>query len=170
MIFSALTQRFNRQDSEAILGTAVLALAALLLILVYGRDVFPRQAQGGLSLVAKFRHADGIVPGSEVRIAGVIVGHVITTTLDDQFRAVATMRLTQGLDIPVDTAASIESDSLLGSKFIELKLGGDDVMMKQGGELSYTQDSLTFEKLMDMILAQARSRRGYVGKELPKVL
>lgn len=170
MIFEALAKRFNRQDSEAILGAAVLVLAAFALVLVYGHDVFPRQAQGGLSVMAKFRHADGIVPGSEVRISGMVVGHVISTTLDDQFRAVATLRLNEGVQVPVDTAAAIESDSLLGSKFIDLKLGGDDSMVKQGGELTYTEDSLTFEKLMDMILSQARARRGYVGKDLPKVL
>lgn len=170
MIFEALTKRFNRQDSEAILGAAVLVMAAFALILVYGHDVFPRQAQGGLTLVAKFRHADGIVSGSEVRISGLVIGHVVSTTLDDQFRAVATMRLNEGVEVPADTAAAIESDSLLGAKFIDLKLGGDDTMIKQGGEVTYTEDSLTFEKLMDMILAQARARRGYVGKDLPKVL
>lgn len=170
MILPVFTKRFNRQDNEAILGAVVLGVAALLLVLVYGHNVFPQQVKGGLAISAKFRHADGILVGSDVRLSGVVVGKVIATTLDNQFRAVTTLRLRPGLDIPVDTAAAIESDSLLGAKYIELKLGGDDEMMKQGGELSYTQDSLTFEKLMDMILSQARARRGYVGKTLPKVL
>lgn len=170
MILPVFTKRYNRQDNEAILGAVVLGLAALLLALVYGHNVFPQQERGGLSVTAKFRYADGILVGSDVRLSGMVVGKVIATSLDSQFRAVTMMRLTPGLDVPVDTAAAIESDSLLGAKYIELKLGGDDAMVKQGGELTYTQDSLTFEKLMDMILAQARARRGYVGKTLPKVL
>ena len=159
-----------RQDGEALLGAAVLVVGALALVLVYGRDVHPSASSGGYTVIAKFNHAEGIAVGSDVRVAGVSVGKVADTALAPDFRAVATLRLKNGLDIPVDTAAAIESDSLLGTKYIELKIGGDDAAVKPGGELQYTQDSLTFDKLMEMILTQARNRRGYVGKPLPKVL
>ena len=159
-----------KQDGEALLGAAVLLAGALALGLVYGRDVHPSASSGGYTIIAKFNHAEGIGVGSDVRIAGVSVGKVADSTLAPDFRAVATLRLKNGVDIPTDTAAAIEADSLLGTKFIELKIGGDDAVIKPGGEIVYTQDSLTFDKLMDMILAQARSRRGYIGKELPKVL
>lgn len=159
-----------KQDGEALLGAAVLFAGALALGLVYGRDVHPSATTGGYTIVAKFNHAEGISIGSDVRIAGVSVGKVAETTLAPDYRAMATLRLKNGVEIPTDTAAAIEADSLLGTKFIELKIGGDDALIKPGGEIVYTQDSLTFDKLMDMILTQARTRRGYVGKALPKVL
>ena len=159
-----------RQNGDALLGAAVLIGGSLALALVFGRDVHPSANNGGYTISAKFNHAEGISVGSDVRLSGVVVGKVAATTLADDFRAVATLRLKTAVELPIDTAAAIESDGLLGAKFIELKVGGDDAVIKPGGTISYTQDSLTFDNLMDMILAQARARRGYVGKPLPKVL
>ena len=158
------------QDGDALLGAAVLLAGALALGLVYGRDVHPAASKGGYTIMAKFNHAEGIAVGSDVRVSGVSVGKVAETSLSPDFRAVATLRLKSEVTVPVDTAAVIETDGLLGAKFIELKVGGEDDVVKPGGELTYTQDSLTFDNLMDMILTQARLRRGYVGKPLPKVL
>ena len=159
-----------RQDGEALLGAAVLLVGALALGLVFGRDMHQAASQGGYTVTAKFNHAEGIAVGSDVRVAGVSVGKVADTWLAGDFRAVAVLRLKNGIEIPTDTAAVIESDSLMGAKFIELKVGGEDAVIKPGGEITYTQDSLTFDNLMDMILTQARTRRGYLGKPLPKVL
>ncbi len=160
----------SREDKDALLGGFVLVVAVLALGLVYGRDVHPSASSGGYTISAAFNHADGIVVGTDVRLSGVVVGKVAETSLTDDFRAVATLRLKAGVDLPTDTAAAIESDGLLGSKYIALKIGGDDAVIKPGGAITYTQDSLTFDGLMDMILSQARSRRGYVGKPLPKIL
>ena len=158
------------QQGEAFLGAAVLVLGALALGLVFGRDVHPSASKGGYTISAKFNHAEGILVGSDVRLSGVVVGHVAETSLAEDFRAVAILRLKNSVELPTDTAAAIEADGLLGNKYISLKVGGDDAVIKPGGEITYTQDSLTFDNLMDMILAQARARRGYVGKALPKVL
>ena len=160
----------SRDDRDALLGALVLVLGALALGLVYGRDVHPSAASGGYTVTAAFNRADGIVVGSDVRMSGVVVGKVAQTALADDFRAVATLRIKTDIELPADTAAAIESDGLLGAKFIELKVGGDDAVIKPGGAFAYTQDSLTFENLMEMILSQARARRGYVGKPLPKIL
>jgi len=159
-----------KQDGDALLGATVLVAGALILGLVFGHDVHASANTGGYTVSATFNHAEGISVGSDVRLAGVVVGKVSTTTLAKDFRAVTVLRLHTGVELPADTAAAIESDGLLGSKYIALKVGGDDATIKPGGEITYTQDSLTFDNLMDMILAQARARRGYVGKPLPKVL
>jgi len=159
-----------REDRDALLGGVVLLLGALALGMVYGRDVHPSASSGGYTVTASFNRADGIVVGSDVRMAGVVVGKVAATDLSPDFKAVTTIRLKTNVELPADTAAAIESDGLLGAKFISLKVGGDDAVIKPGGTIIYTQDSLTFDGLMDMILGQARSRRGYVGKPLPKIL
>ena len=159
-----------KRDGEALLGALVLVLGVFALGQVYGRDMRPAAAKTGYTVIAKFHHAEGVAVGTDVRVAGVSVGKVAETSLDTDYRAVAIIRLRPDLQLPVDTAAAIESDGLLGAKFIELKVGGDDAVIKPGGQIEYTQDSLTFDNLMDMILNQARARRGYVGKQLPKVL
>ena len=158
-----------RQDAEAILGAGVLLVAAFLLALVYVKDAHPSASQGGYTIISKFNRAEGLSVGSDVRVSGVVMGKVAATELGPDFRAVVTLRLKKEMELPVDTAAAIRSDSLLGNKFVELNVGGDEEMLKPGGEITYTADSLTFNALMELILNQARSKRGYVGKTLPKV-
>jgi phospholipid/cholesterol/gamma-HCH transport system substrate-binding protein len=160
----------SRQDGEALLGAAILVLGAMALGLVYGRDVHTSAHTGGYLVSAKFNHAEGISVGSDIRLSGVVVGKVTETNLAPDFRAVTYLRIRDGVQLPTDTSASIQSDGLLGAKYIEIKVGGEDDILKPGGEITFTQDSLTFDRLMDLILTQARTRRGYVGKELPRVL
>ena len=69
-----------------------------------------------------------------------------------------------------DTAAVIQTDGLLGAKYIELKPGGDETMLKPGQEISFTQDAMVLEELVGMIIDQAKAKRGYAGKPVPSVI
>ena len=166
----ATVKRLARQDGEALLGAVVLLAGAFLLALVYGKDTHPSASSGGYTVIAKFNRAEGLAVGADVRISGLVVGKVAGAQLDPDYRAVVTLRVKSDLGLPVDTAAAIRSDSLLGTKFVDLQIGGDVENLKPGGEITYTADSLSFESLMEMILSRARAKRGYMGKELPKVI
>jgi phospholipid/cholesterol/gamma-HCH transport system substrate-binding protein len=119
---------------------------------------------GGYDLVGRFHKVDGIGIGSDVRMAGVSVGKVVAQSLDDQFRAVITMRVASNIEVPDDSAALIQTDGLLGGKFIALQPGGDEKNLTPGQELQYTQDSMQLEDLLDQIIAQGKSRRAAEDK------
>ena len=153
-------------DRDALVGGAVVAFAALLLVLVYGRQM--TASEGGYTLTARFGHAEGIAIGSSVRLSGVDVGKVVGETLDPQFRAVTTLQVAANLALPTDTAAVIQTDGLLGSKYIDLRPGAEEAVLKPGAEITYTQGSLVIEDLLEMIVNQARAKRGYANRPLPE--
>lgn len=148
---------------ETVIGAAVLAVAAVVLGLAYGGKV--NQAAPGYDLKARFAKADGISIGSDVRLAGVTVGQVIGQQLDPRFRALLTLRVAPNLELPKDSAALIETDGLLGSKFIALQPGADEKNLKPNAEFQFTQSSMNLNDILELIISQAESKRG--GKPPP---
>lgn len=158
-------------NRDTIIGAFVVLVAALLLGLVYAKDDGPGgdTTEAGYLLTARFARADGIAVGSDVRLSGVSVGKVVGQRLAPDFKAVTTLRVASNIALTIDTAAAIHTDGLLGAKYIELKPGGDDAVLKPGQEIPYTQDAMVIEELMDMIIQQAKAKRGFAGKPVPSV-
>lgn len=142
----------------------VLVGAGVLLALVAGLVVVhinsAREKAEGYPLIARFDKAEGVALGTEVRVGGVVVGKVTQQKLDDRFRAVLTLRLADSVKLPTDSNAVVQTDSLLGAKFISLQPGGDDKNLQSGEEIAYTQSSLSLQDLLDMIISQAESAHG----------
>ena len=73
-------------------------------------------------LFAKFNNVDGVQIGSVVKIAGVNVGSVEKIELDEHdFNVKLTMRLQSDLKIPTDSTISVNSDGLLGGKYLGIE-------------------------------------------------
>ncbi len=138
----------NRNVVETALGAVVLVIAAAFFYWAYTSS---GQAQGsnGYPLVAKFDQIDGLDVGSDVRISGIKIGKVVAERLDPQtFRATVTFSVQNGIELPTDSSAAIVSASLLGGKYLSLTPGGDEKMLKPGGEITLTQSSINIEQLV----------------------
>lgn len=159
--------RIKRDYRDAVIGATVVLVGTLGLGLAYTKE--SSAPPTGYFLTARFTKADGINVGSQVRMSGMPVGKVVDQRLDDRFRAVATMVIDNAVLLTDDTAAVIQTDGLLGAKYIEMKPGGSETMLKPGEEVTYTQDAIVIEDLLDMIIQQARAKRGYLDKPLPGV-
>jgi phospholipid/cholesterol/gamma-HCH transport system substrate-binding protein len=90
----------------------------------------------------------------------VVVGKIADQRLDEKFRAVLTLRLSPAVKLPADSSAAIQTDGLLGDKYVALQPGGDETDLKPGSEIAFTQDSLAVADLLEMIIDQAESARG----------
>jgi len=154
---------------DTIIGAIVIAVAAVMLVLIYVKEDLAGQAAGGYVVKARFNRLDGISIGSPVRLSGVKIGTVQAETLDPEFRAITHLHISDQVPLPADSTAVIRTDGLLGSKYIDLGPGGDDTMMKDGDSILYTQDSMVIEDLLEMIIEQGKSKRGYGSKALPSV-
>ncbi|CCG40351.1 MlaD family protein [Magnetospirillum molischianum] len=157
----------SRSDRDAVIGGGVLIIGALSMMLVFFVGDQARKDENSFSVTARFNRADGIVVGSPVRLSGAPIGFVAAQALDDKYRALLTLNLRGGVHLPADSTALIHTDGLLGAKYIELRPGGDDALLKPGQEIEYTQDAVVIEDLLDMIIQQARAKRGYLDKPLP---
>lgn len=76
--------------------------------------------RGVYSVSAEVTDAAGLLPGNEVRIAGVKVGNVTKVTLEPD-AAVVAMEIQDDIQIPEETLLEVKLKTLLGQKFIDLQ-------------------------------------------------
>jgi len=134
--------------TETIVGAAVLAAAI-------GFGVYAANAAGlgtssqGFDLTASFRSAEGIVTGTDVRLAGVKIGQISDMTLNpDTFRADVTLSFADGIAIPNDSAVAIASEGILGGNFVEIIPGGSLDNFAPGEEIEDTQGAISLISLL----------------------
>ncbi|GAB4260830.1 MAG: outer membrane lipid asymmetry maintenance protein MlaD [Pararhodobacter sp.] len=134
---------------EVALG-AVVMLAAVLFV-VFAVQVTGTALTGGQGypLHATFRSAEGVRPGTEVRLAGVTVGTVTALDLDPQtFRARVTVSVRQGIDLPADSTIQVASEGLLGGTFVEILPGGALENLQPGDAFQDTQSAVSLIQLL----------------------
>ena len=105
----------KREILETWIGAAIAASLVLIVVLVFGPSRFD---DGNYEVSARFGRADGLAAGSTVRAAGVPVGEIKELRLDENFRAIAVLRIEDGVVLDTDATASIVTDGLFGKKFI----------------------------------------------------
>jgi phospholipid/cholesterol/gamma-HCH transport system substrate-binding protein len=112
------------------------------------------------NLKAKFAAADGINAGSDIRISGVKVGHIDKITLDrNSYFAIAELSIDRTVILPKDSSAKIVSDGLLGSKYISLVPGADEVNLTNGEEIKFTQSTINIEALISKFMFNAGDKK-----------
>lgn len=142
---------------ETVIGAVVLAFAAIFLVFAYRTaDIAP--SQGGIELTAAFDNVDGLTIGSDVRMSGIKVGAITSQKLDPKsYRAIVSISLNSGVELPEDSSAKITSSGLLGSNYMALQPGGSEDMLKEGGVISYTQSALNLQDLIGQAIFNSSS-------------
>jgi phospholipid/cholesterol/gamma-HCH transport system substrate-binding protein len=139
-----------------------LGFAALLFLttqLPAGGVKFGR-AKAGYHVTAEFDDIGDLKVGSPVTMSGVRLGEVSRIHFDPKdFKAVVTMRIDlQYNQIPEDSFASIQTQGLLGGKYIGLSPGGLDSYLKDGSRIDQTQSAIVLESLINKFFANYASK------------
>ncbi len=100
------------------------------------------------SLKAEFDNISGVKTGADVQVAGVKVGTVGELALNDDAVAVVTMQINRSVEIPVDSIASVKSQGIIGDKFIQISLGGDEMVFQQDEVIMDTESAVDIESLI----------------------
>jgi len=113
------------------------------------------------SVTADFHNIGGLKPRAAVKSAGVVIGRVERIDFDDQqFVAVVTLRMNEGVDFPTDSSASILTAGLLGEQYIGLDPGSEDKLLKDGDKITYTQSAIVLENLISQLLYSMAGKQG----------
>lgn len=99
-------------------------------------------------LYGEFSNISGVKSGADVQVAGVRVGTVKELSLNEEAVAVVAMQLDRGVKVPVDSIASVKSQGIIGDKFIQISLGGDEAIFKEGETITDTESSVDLESLI----------------------
>jgi phospholipid/cholesterol/gamma-HCH transport system substrate-binding protein len=117
-------------------------------------------ARPGYHVTADFDNIGDLKVGSPVTMAGVRMGEVSSIRFDSKvYKAVVGMRIDpQYKQIPDDSFASIQTQGLLGGKYIGLSPGGSDTFLKDGSQIEQTQSAIVLESLINKFFANYSSK------------
>jgi phospholipid/cholesterol/gamma-HCH transport system substrate-binding protein len=106
------------------------------------------------TISAGFDSVSGLKPGARIEVAGVEVGKVERIALDpkNNDRALATMKIKSGVKITDDVIASVRTSGIIGDKFIKLKPGGSDTLLKNNGKIQETESAIDIEELVSKFI------------------
>jgi phospholipid/cholesterol/gamma-HCH transport system substrate-binding protein len=126
-------------------------------------------AKSGYHVVAKFDNIGDLKAGSPVSMAGVRIGDVEKIAFDPKdYKAAVTMRIdNQFSDIPDDSDASIQTQGLLGGKYVGISPGGSEMFLKDGSNIAFTQSAIVLETLVNKFFANFASRGDDSGGSPP---
>lgn len=97
---------------------------------------------------AEFGNISGVKSGADVQISGVKIGTVRDLSLDKDAYAKVAMQVNKEVKIPVDSIASVKSKGIIGDKFIQISLGGDEEHFKEGDIITDTESAVDLESLI----------------------
>lgn len=144
---------------EAVMGAVVLFIAGFFLVFAYNSS--KSTLVKGYNLIAKFDRIDGLNSGADVRLGGVKVGSILTSSVDSHtYQAIVTFSVQNDIKLPKDTSAEIASESFMGGKYLALVPGGSADVLKANEEISLTQSSVSIEGLLSKFLFNSKSEEG----------
>ena len=118
--------------------------------------------KAGYHVTAAFDNIGDLKVGSPVTMSGVKIGEVASIRFDSrEYKALVRMRIDpQFNQIPDDSYASIQTQGLLGGKYIGLSPGGQETYLKEGSRIDQTQSAIVLESLINQFFASFASRSG----------
>lgn len=140
------------------------AVVGLLVVLIAGWFIwFAWQQTGGgirdsIRVSALFPAANGVSPGTDVRVAGLKVGSVASQRLDPEtYQAELVLAIDRDVKIPSDSTAAITAEGLLGGTYIALIPGGAETVLKDGDMIFDTQGSIDMMGLIGSFINRSGS-------------
>jgi len=100
------------------------------------------------TIQAEFHNVAGVKTGADVQISGVKVGTALDLDLNEDGLAVVTMQIDNSIQIPVDSIVSVKSQGIIGDKYLQISLGGDEELYKAGDMILDTESSVDLESLI----------------------
>lgn len=146
------------ENKEILAGILLVGILGSVLSFVHSRAAIEKDS-ADFVLYAPFNKSDGLMNGADVRIAGLKTGRVVDQTLNEHYQVVVKIAFEKPVSLSSDSSVVIETDGLLGSKYIEIVPGADEEILENGSELTYTQDALVLTELMDKVNAYMRDKK-----------
>ncbi|MBL7748128.1 MAG: MCE family protein [Chitinophagaceae bacterium] len=129
--------KISNETKVGILTISALTLLILGFNFLKGKDILKKRKK----IYASFNDLGSLSKSNEVKINGYVIGSVYSLDVKDKNMSgiVATINLTEDVNIPRDSKAMISSP-LVGSSYIVIEKGTDTVFLKPGDTLKTRVD------------------------------
>ena len=137
---------------------AFLVAGALAIVFLVVRVSGINPAAGGdtYTLHARFNEIAGLSMRSKVSMAGVTIGRVTAIEIDSEYgEAIVSMAIDQRIDnLSVDAGARIQTEGILGGRYVSLIPGAEDEYLVDGDTISETQGAFVLENLIGELVTR----------------
>lgn len=140
---------------EIAVGAFMLAaLLGLVFLAVEVSGINVGSEQGTYTLYARFTDVSGLTARARVTLAGVTIGRVSNVRVDPVYaEAVVTLEIEDPYKLSTDTGAKIQTEGILGGRYVSLVPGADEKYLASGDTIENTQGALVFEDLIGDFIA-----------------
>jgi phospholipid/cholesterol/gamma-HCH transport system substrate-binding protein len=142
-------------------------LAAMMMLVIKVSNQSTQAVGDSYVLTTRFSNIGSLKLRAPVTLSGVRVGQVSGIEFDkQQHQAIVQMDIEESYNnLPRDTFVSIYTAGLLGEQYIALDPGGDDRTLKDGDEITHSQDAMILEELIKLWLASQKKDEQKTGSE-----
>lgn len=157
-----MEEKYSNDEAKTIrigIMTIFVILLVAFVTISHNASIKNRGMGDTYDIYASFGRTDGLNVGDAVRLSGVNIGRVSEAKLDENFNSRLTLNISKKYKIPEDSSASIVSFGLIGGKYVEIEVGGSDEFIPENGSISYTQDAIVLEELLDRIIAMGKNKK-----------
>ncbi len=138
---------------EARVGIFVLLGLIVLTFFTFRVSKWGLIAEKGYRLTVDFDTASGLEPKSDVKMAGVPIGKVEEIQLVGN-RARLVLRIHQEIRIPIDSVGTIQTQGLLGEKYVEILPGKDAQRnLPAGGQVTNILNPVNLDEMVRKLSA-----------------
>ncbi len=102
----------------------------------------------GYELRAVFDDVGGVRSGSDIMMAGVVIGRVKDVHILDNRKAEVVMQINDDVRIAEDAFASIRTKGIIGDRYIRITQGMEETFLADGDEIEETESALNIEDLV----------------------
>lgn len=143
-----------KRGIEVLVGLFVLlGLLGLLFIALKAANLSSFGSGDTYTVSARFDNIGGLKSRAPVRAAGVLVGRVISISLDPKtFQGVVSLAIERPFQFPKDSSAKILTSGLLGDQYVGLEAGYEEENLAPGGTIKQTQSAVVLENLIGQFL------------------
>jgi len=139
-------QRFSK---ESVVGIFMLAGLACIGYLALKLGDLGLLEDDTYPLTAQFSRVTGLRPGSAVVMLGLEVGRVGRLAMDPEQRfAVVELKIRKGVRVYDDAIASIQTEGLIGDRYVSIDPGGSGELLKAGERILET---VAPTEIMDLV-------------------
>lgn len=131
----------------------LLAIAGMIFLAFQVSGLTQKSLSHGYVVKANFDNVGGLKIRAPVEVGGVVIGRVMDIELNPQtYQAVATLLIYDNYSIPNDSSASIYTQGLLGSNYVNIAPGYAQTYLKSGDQFQHTNSALVLEQLIGQFL------------------
>ena len=157
-----LQDKYSVEETKSIrtgLITMLVVFALVFITVSHNSSIKKSNLGRAYKVYANFGKTDGLNVGDAVRMSGINIGRIVAADLDENFNSRLTFEVDSAYKIPEDSSASIVSFGLIGGKYVEIDVGGSEDYIKPEEYISYTQDAMVIEELLDRIISMGKNKK-----------